>query len=320
MSHTPVTSEKSFAAIAAAIICVGLLSSVLANGQVVTSPPANAATADKDAYVNARLAELFAGVPVHVALRLALDNGLVVDISTDRPGPAFSIILSGFDNERAARNNVQDELHFFKSSMSLTKAGFDEFYSDGDVRWIGRRGTSVVNLVSGPAAGFDAGFAALAQHLSINPELLPNLIRYAYSMHFGPTAPLHSALAKLADKLPELSRQSLVDPGHYGANSVESNFTDADGIKWMIIAKAYDSEATAKSGLELDQLQISVAPDKTEIVQGVKVYEYIRYGGIAFQRGFYTFRVNTTPSSNRDAQPLLLKIVSAVVEMIDVSH
>ena len=123
---------------------------------LATSPPAaSAAPAAKDAYVNAELAELFTGAPVHVVLKRAFNNWLLVDVfaadskagQADRPVPMFSVQLFAFDNQAAARRKVQEELHYFVSPAALTKAGYDEFHAGDGGRLLGRRGAVEVATI-----------------------------------------------------------------------------------------------------------------------------------------------------------------------------
>ncbi|MGH7941092.1 MAG: discoidin domain-containing protein, partial [Limisphaerales bacterium] len=178
-------------------------------------PATGAAPAAKDAYVAAQLAKLFAGAPTQVALRLALYNCLVVDISaadakaglTNQPTTKCLVFLYSFDNEAAARSEVQGQLRFCTSLVVLRKAGYDEFYSGirGPLmEMIGRRGTFVVFAESSPPKS-DAVFAALATNLSANPTLPLDLIHYAYTMHYGNTAHLRAMLLELPDKVTDLS-------------------------------------------------------------------------------------------------------------------
>jgi hypothetical protein len=113
----------------------------------------------------------------------------------NRSAPTFSVSLFHFDNEAAARRSVQDTL-YSHTPTALTKEGYDDFYSGTGGLLIGRRGTSVVALYSGPQEVSDAVFAAIAKNLPANPTLLPDLIHYAHPMRFGDTAPLHAALPK----------------------------------------------------------------------------------------------------------------------------
>jgi hypothetical protein len=284
----------------------------------ILPPAASIAPAAKDAYVNAQLAKLFAGAPVSVALRRAFNNWLLVDVSAAdakaESAPVFSVSLFGFDNEAAARAKVQEELHFFTSPTALTKAGYNEFYSGSGGRLIGRRGAILVDMNSSPSEGFDAVFAAIAKNLSASPELLPDLIHYAYTMHFGDTAPLHALLAKLSAQVPELSVVNLSDSGQYGQNWLAANYIDTGGSRLMIMAKSYDTEAAAKAGQEFDQMQIQAGGwNKKEIIQGVQVFENTDYGEMHFQIGLHTFNLTTIRDGNRAVQPLLKKVASVLI-------
>jgi hypothetical protein len=279
---------------------------------------ASIAPAAKDAYVNAQLANLFAGAPVSVALRRAFNNWLLVDVSAADAkagsAPAFSVGLFGFDNEATARAKVQEELHFFTSPTALTKEGYDEFYSGSGGRLIGRRGAVLVNMNSSPPEGFDAVFAAIAKNLSANPALLADLIHYAYTMHFGDTAPLHAVLAKLSAQVPELSVVNLSDSGQYGQNSVTADYIDTGGSRLMIIAKSYDTEAAAKSGQEFDQGMIQAGGwNKKETIRGVQVFEFTDYGTMHFQIGLHTFNLTTIGGKTGAVQLLLQKIASVLI-------
>ena len=279
---------------------------------------ASASPAAKDAHVSAQLAKLFAGATVCVALRRAFNNWLLVDVSAADAkagfAPAFSVGLFGFDNEAAALAKVQEELHNFTSPTALTKAGYDEFYSGSGGRLIGRRGAIVVNMNSSPPEGFDAAFAAIANNLSANPVLLPDLIHYAYTMHFGDTAPLHAVLAKLSAKVSELSVVNLSNSGQYGQNSVTADYIDTGGSKLRIIAKSYDTEEAAKAGQEFDQMQIQAGGwNKKEIIQGVQVFENTDYWEMHFQIGLHTFNLTTIRDGNKAVQPLLKKVASVLI-------
>lgn len=304
MGFTPIESKQTF----------------WSDGVKLTILPSAVSTAPatKDTYVAAQLAKLFAGAPVNVALRRAFNNWLLLDVSAADAkagsAPAFSVSLFGFDNEAAARAAVQEELHFFTSPTAMTKAGYDEFYSGSGGRLIGRRGAIVVNINSSPPDGFDALFAAIAKNLSANPQLLPDLIRYAYTTHFGDTAPLHAVLAKLSAQVPELSVVNLSDSGQYGQNSVTADYIDIGGSRLMIIAKSYDTEAAAISGQEFDQGMIQAGGwNKKETIRGVQVFENTDYGEMHFQIGLHTFNLTTIRDGNRAVQPLLQKIASVLI-------
>jgi hypothetical protein len=284
----------------------------------ILPPAASIAPAAKDAYVNAQLAKLFAGAPVSVALRRAFNNWLLVDVSAANAkagsAPAFSISLFGFDNEAAARAKVQEELHFFTSPTALTKAGYDEFYAGSGGRLIGRRGDILVNMNSSPPEGFDTVFAAIAKNLSANPALLADLIDYAYTMHFGDTAPLHAVLAKLSAQVPELSVVNLSDSGQYGQNSVTADYIDTGGSRLKIIAKSYDTEAAAKAGQEFDQGMIQAGGwNKKETIRGIQVFENTDYGAMYFQIGLHTFNLTTIEGRTGAVQPLLQKVASVLI-------
>jgi hypothetical protein len=171
-----------------------------------------------------------------------------------------------------------------------------------------------MNMNSSPSEGFDAVFAAIAKNLSASPELLPDLIHYAYTMHFGDTAPLHALLAKLSAQVPELSVVNLSDSGQYGQNWLAANYIDTGGSRLMIMAKSYDTEAAAKAGQEFDQMQIQAGGwNKKEIIQGVQVFENTDYGEMHFQIGLHTFNLTTIRDGNRAVQPLLKKVASVLL-------
>ena len=294
---------------------------------LATSPPAaSAAPAAKEAYVSAQLAKLFAGASVSVLLNRAFDNCVVVDVSAadsragraDRPAPTFSLQLSALANEAAARAKVQEELHFFVSPAALTKAGYDEFYAGNGGRLIGRLGAIVVGTSLSPPEGFDAVYAAIPRNLSADSALLPALIHYAYTMHFGDTAPLHAVLAKLSAQVPELSVAVLFDNSRlYGQNSVTGDYTNASGSKLTIIAKSYDSEAAAKAGQEFDQKQIQAGGwDRKQVIQGVTVFENTPYGEVHFQIGHYSFKLITSRDRNSALPPLLARVSSALIAVL----
>ena len=279
---------------------------------------ASIAPAAKDAYVNAQLAKLFAGAPVSVALRRAFNNWLLIDVSAADAkagsAPAFSVGLFGFANEATARAKVQEELHFFTSPTALTKEGYDEFYSGSGGRLIGRRGVVLVNMNSSPPEGFDAVFAAITKNLSANSQLLPDLIHYAYTMHFGDTAPLHAVLAKLSAQVPELSVVNLSDSGQFDRNSVTADYINTGGSKLRIIAKSYDTEAAAKAGQKSDQGMIQAGGwNIKEIIHGVTVFESTNYGTMYFQIGLNTFNITTIEGRTGAVQPLLQKVASVLI-------
>jgi len=295
-------------------------------GPLATSlPAASAASAAKDAYVRAQLAKLFTGAPVGVVLKRAFNNWLLVDVSaagskaglTDMPAPIFSVQLFAFDNEATSREKVQEELQFFVSPAALTKAGYDEFYAGNGGRLIGRLGAIVVGTSLSPPEGLDAVFAAIARNLSADSGLLPALIHYAYTMHFGDTGPLHEVLAKLTAKVPELAVASLLDSGPDGQNSVTGHYTNASGSKLMIIAKSYDSEAAAKAGQEFDQRQIQAGGwDKKQVIQGVTVFENTPYGEMHFHIGHYSFKLVTMIDRDGALRPLLARVSSALIAVL----
>ena len=304
MGFTPIDSEETFWSDEIKLNIIASATSI--------------APAAKDAYVNAQLAKLFAGAPVSVALRRAFNNWLLVDVSAAdaKAGsmPTFSVGLFGFDNEAAARAKVQEELNFFSSPTALTKAGYDEFYSGSGGRLIGRRGAILVDMNSSPPEGFDAVFTTISKNLSASPVLLPDLIHYAYTMHFGDTAPLHAVLANLNAQIPELSVVNLSDSGKYGQNSVTADYINAGGSKLRIIAKSYDTAATAKAGQEFDQRMIQAGGwNKKETIRGVQVFEDTDYGTMYFQIGLHTFNLTTIKGGTGAAQPLLQKVASVMI-------
>jgi hypothetical protein len=300
----------------APVLSGGLFSFV--NGGLCADEMGRAAPAAKDAYVSAQLTKLFAGAPVSVALRRAFDNWLSVDVfaadvkaeGADRLAPKSSVELFAFDNEAAARGKVQEELHFFTSPSASAKAGYDEFYSANGGRLIGRRGAIMVVMYSSPLEGSDSVFAAIANNLAANPALLPDLIHFAHSMHFGDTAPLHAVMAKLNARIPQLSVARLSDK----QNSMTADYIDTNGSKLTIIAKSYDSEAAAKGGQEFDQKQIQAGGwNKTEIIEGARVFEDTNYGTIYFQIGLHTFNLTTISDKYGAVRSLLPKVASALI-------
>lgn len=114
------------------------------------------------------------------------------------------------------------------------------------------------------------------------------------TMHFGDTAPLHSALANLNARVPELSavQFSTNSPYYYADNAVVANYTASGRYNELtIIAKAYDSEAAAKAGLARDQMMIQAGWQKCTTIQGAQVFEYTDYRMIYLQTGCYTFEL-----------------------------
>jgi hypothetical protein len=290
---------------------------------------AGVSPAAKDAYVSAQLAKLFTGAPVNVALsraftlRRVFNNWLLVDVSAadakTGSAPAFSVGLFGFDSEATAREKFQEELHSFSSPTALTKAGYDGFYSGSEGRLIGRCGAILVVMFSNPPEGFDAVLDALAKNISASPALLPDLIHYAYSMHFGDTAPLRAVLAKLSARIRELSAVNLPNDGASGQNSVTADYTDASGSMLRITAKSYDTEAAAKAGQELDQMLIPAGGwNKKETIRDVQVFEFTDYSTMYFQTGLYTFNLTTLKRGTEAVQPLLRKIASVLID--DLAH
>jgi len=303
-------------ALPCAVIALFVLCS-LASAQ--TPPPDSADPAAKDAYVATQLARLFAGAPVRVTPRLAFGNALYVNV-VSAAVPDYSIGLLDWHSETTAIQKLQEELRIWEAGAAIThsaeslkrqsKPDFDEFYYFGDSRAIGRRGSILVQVSSNPPGGSDAVLMALAKNLQADPALLPNLVRYAYVMHFGDTAALKVELSNLKNNVPELVTMSFVR-GVDDQNSVNADYTDVRGGRLlMIYAEAYDSEQAAIAGLELDIGRISVSPDATTTIQGVKVYEYTRYGPahMRFHVGPYTFDLNGSSS------PLLQKTFSALVK------
>lgn len=126
------------------------------------------------------------------------------------------------------------------------------------------------------------------------------------------TNPIQGALAGLSTKIPELSLLGLHEGAPYGPNTVVAHYTTAGG-GLEIIANAYDSATTAAAGQSQDAAGISVGPDRSEIIRGVKVYEYTHYGGLYFQSGRYTFRFQTGRGGNADVQLLLVKAASVLI-------
>jgi hypothetical protein len=285
----------------APILCA--MSCHLAGAQVPgkTAPPAA-----KDAYVAAQLAKLFAGAPVHATPRGGFYNVLFVNISTPQVGEAATntlvvVFLSAFDNELAARDEIRQELTFSKQPVASTKSGYDEFYSEerGETaEMIGRRGDVVVRLLSDQSIlsnqpkAFERIFDAIATNLSANPALLPDLVHYAWTMHFGDTAPLRAALSNLNDKVPELSTRMLstrAPPSE--ENTVVASYTVSGDHELFITAGAYDSEAAAIAGLTRDQAMKQVRWNKTQLIQGVTIYKYTRL--VDFQVSRYTFELQS---------------------------
>jgi hypothetical protein len=276
------------------------------------APDRTAPPAAKDAYVNARLAQLFEGAPVRVALRSAFNKWLLVDGSaTNGLTAKFSASLFGFTNEAAAREVFQSESRSAISRAVLTNVGYDEFFSDDQGRVIGRRGASVVLLHSAPPGQRDAVLAALSKNLSAHPTLLPDLIPYAHTMHFGDTAPLRAALSKL--KVGKVSEMRFSPIPRFGDNAVTAYFDDSDGDELMLTAKAYDSKDAAKAGLEDDQRWVSVRWNEKQVIGGVDVYAYTNYGRADFQVGCYTFVLNTMKRGSDNTQPLLHEVVTALI-------
>jgi hypothetical protein len=281
-----------------------------------TAPPAT-----KDAYIATQLAKLVAGTPAHIALRDAFYNWLNVDISVPyaNEGPTngmatiLSVSLSAFNDEMVARDEIRQELTSFKEPVASTNAGYDEFFSGKEGEMIGRRGATVVLLRPGQPGQFDALFGAIAANLSSNPTLLPDLIHYAYTMHYGDPAPLRTVLSKLNDKVPELSEASFSTTSTFRAdNAVLADYhTGSDDYELTIVAKAYDSEAAAKAGQTRDQRSIQAGGwNKKEIIRSVQVYEDTHYGTMYFQTGLYTFKLMATryspENSPENVPPLLL--------------
>jgi hypothetical protein len=128
---------------------------------------------------------------------------------------------------------------------------------------------------------------------------------------------LRATLSRLSNKVPELSVENVSQGAPYATNTVSASYTNSSGIRLEIIAEAYNSEEAAKNGQESDARMISVNADKMETIKGVKVYEYTRYGGLYFQKGFYTFRFETFRGRNKDLQHLLLKVCSALISEFD---
>jgi len=279
---------------------------------VAQVPEKTAPPAAKDAYVNAQLAKLFERVPVRVALRSAFDHWLLVDGSATNGSTAkFSASLFGFTNEAAAREVFQSESRSFTARTVLTNVGYDECFSDDQGRVIGRRGASVVLLHSIPREQRDAVLAALSKNLSAHSTLLPDLIPYAYTMHFGDTAPLREALAKL--KVAGFSEVRFSPIPMFGDNSVTAYFDDSAGSELMLTAEAYDSEDAAKTGLEKDQRWVAVHWDEKQVISGVDVYAYTNYGRVDFQVGRYTFVLNTMKRGSENVQPLPQEVSSALI-------
>jgi hypothetical protein len=308
------------------LLCVALVLSsgfysLFAAGQV---PEKTAPPAVKDTYVDAQLAKVVAGTPVHVALRSAWYNWLNVDVSvphskeapTNRLTRIVSVRLSAFNDEMVARDEFGQELSFFKEPVALTNADYDEFFSGKEGEMIGRRGAMVVLLRPSQPGQFDGLFGAIATNLSANPTLLPDLIHYAYTMHFGDPAPLRVELSKLHDKVSELSAATFSTRNTFRAdNAVVANFhTDSDDDELTIVAKAYDSEAAAKAGQDLDQGLIQAGGwNKKEIIQNVQVYENTDFGTMYFQTGRYTFKLMATRYNREKVPPLLLKASSVLI-------
>jgi hypothetical protein len=132
--------------------------------------------------------------------------------------------------------------------------------------------------------------------------------------HFGDTAPLREVMARLSAKVPQLSMANLSERGPYGQNSVTADYSDTNGHKLMIIAKAYDSETAAKAGQELDQRQIQAGGwNKKEIIEGVQVFEFTDYGTMYFQIGRDTFNLTMMGNKKGAVASLLRKVSSALI-------
>ena len=131
--------------------------------------------------------------------------------------------------------------------------------------------------------------------------------------HFADPAPLRAALSKLNAKVPQWSATRFSPVPMFGDNSVTAYFTDFDSGEWEITAKAYDSEAAAKAGLENDQRWVFVNWNEKQIIGGVETYAYTNYGRVDFQAGPYTFVVNTIRHGNENVQPLLRKVCSVLI-------
>jgi len=291
------------------VLVTGLfISLAAAQAPEKTSPPAV-----KDAYVSAQLAKLLEGAPVAVVLRSAFNNWLLVDVSvTNVPATRFVFSLYGFTNEVAAREAFQSESRSFTSSAAVTNAGYDEVFTDNQGRWIGRRGASVVLMNSGPAQEREVVLTALSKNLSAHPAFLPDLIHYAYTMHFGDPAPLRAALSKL--KIGKSSEVRFSPIPMLGDNSVSAYVTDSEGTELMLTGKAYDSSEAAKSGLEKDQRMVSVHWNEIQVISGVDVYAYTNYGRMDFQVGPYTLVVYPLRQrGHENLQPVLQKVSSALI-------
>jgi hypothetical protein len=303
-------------------LALGLGACLFTHRSVAQVPERTSPPAAKDAYVSAQLAKLFEGAPVRVVLRRAFNRWLLLDATatdghaqlTNALAVRFSISLFGFTNEAAAREEFQQESSYFASPAAVTNAGYDELYSDHQGRLIGRHGASVVLMNSGPPEQCDAVLRAIAKNLSANRALLPDLVQYAYTMHFGELAPLQAGLSKLNARVSELSPPNFAaTTSRYGDNSVTAYFTGSGNSEVEITAKAYDSEEAAKTGHEEDQMGISVHWSEKKIIGGVEVYEYANYGRVDFHVGPYAFDISTIRLSADSMQPLLLKVSSALI-------
>jgi len=265
-------------------------------------PAARASPAAKDDYVNGQLTKLFQGWPGRVSVRRVFDDWLIVDVSATDAAVSSGNVAAGYSvglfacpNESEAHRNVQEEWRNFPAPTTLSKPGYDECYSNGAGRMAARRGSLVIIVFSSPAGGADTLLAVLGKNIAAAPSLLPDLVHYAYSMHFGDIAPLKAAMEKLGVTVAGLSAASFPPKEIFGPNSVTANYTDAGGGTLRIEGKAYDSVAAAKAGLDQDMMMVSVGPDATKTVQGANVYEYKSYNGMRFQAGCYTFVFDGKP-------------------------
>src|SRR4030095_5063558 len=103
--------------------------------------------------------------------------------------------------------------------------------------------------------------------------------------------------------------------GAYGANSVQALYSIAGGGQLTIVAKAYDSDASAKTALMYEMNTVSVGPDVTKTVRGGTLYEYSRYSGFRMHIGAHTFDVHVFGGAPPSVPSAIMQKVS--VALID---
>ena len=316
------TSRRSLAArIARILVFVGvsvvLLTRVFAFAaqRPLTLPPADATPAAKDSYVEEQLATLFAGAPVRIAIHGFMNArfesnaqsestsvGVSKAGSASTAEPGYILTLFDYHSDSIANRQVQGDIKSLKSPVLVSKPGYDEFYAAEEGRMIGRCGSLVVRVYLHAPVSADAALLALASNVRKDPSLFQTVVRYAAAMHLGDIAPARAALSRLITTVPELPTMAFGQAGRgyvpsdlWGRNSIEALYSDATGGRLMIIAKAYDSDASAKAGLEIDVHSVEAGYDvpKPPLIPGVKVYEYSHYGALRFQTGPYTFDFST---------------------------